>query len=134
MEKQTEMNLQEAAFERHLAGMVKKLPFAAECDLSRHPPPLQLDSAGQRNMGMFQGGLTMANINTLMSSNALKQQQDQDVELVGETAGDVINIDVSSRSPTPNRYKRRKSRSRSRDRRGRRRSKSRSRTRSPRSR
>ena len=40
-EKQTKMNemrLQEEKFEKHLANVLKKLPFANECDLSRQPP------------------------------------------------------------------------------------------------
>ncbi|XP_058452308.1 SR-related and CTD-associated factor 4 isoform X2 [Malaya genurostris] len=36
--KLTEMRLQEEKFEKHLASVLKKLPFANECDLSRQPP------------------------------------------------------------------------------------------------
>lgn len=35
--KLTEMRLQEEKFEKHLASVLKKLPFANECDLSRQP-------------------------------------------------------------------------------------------------
>lgn len=109
-EKQTKMRMQEEAFEKHLSSVLTKLPFASECDLSRHPPDL---SSGN----MFPSPLTRANINTFMQQ---QQQQldskDQDVELLDRNRDDaveVINIDVNSRSPSPTRYKRRKSRSRS---------------------
>ncbi|XP_052863207.1 SR-related and CTD-associated factor 4 [Anopheles cruzii] len=36
--KLTEMRLQEEKFEKHLASVLMKLPFANECDLSRQPP------------------------------------------------------------------------------------------------
>lgn len=38
--KLAEMRMKEEAFEKHLATMLKKLPFANECDLSRQDNPI----------------------------------------------------------------------------------------------
>lgn len=119
----------------------QKLPFANECDLSRHPPTEMSSNSGQ----MYQAQLTMANLNTLMAQQNAMDQKEQEMGMMERDANaiEVINLDAGSRSPSQNRYnKRMKSRSRSprdrrdrdRDRRRRSRSKSRSRSRSPRSR
>uniref|UniRef100_A0A182PCV3 RRM domain-containing protein n=1 Tax=Anopheles epiroticus TaxID=199890 RepID=A0A182PCV3_9DIPT len=62
-EKQTklsEMMLKEEKFEKHLASVLKKLPFANECDLSRQPP-IDLNAepipvGGSRGGGGLGGG------------------------------------------------------------------------------
>ncbi|KAJ6648579.1 SR-related and CTD-associated factor 8, partial [Pseudolycoriella hygida] len=125
--KLTEMRLQEEAFEKHLATVLKKLPFANECDLSRQPNEQNQIFGMQSSMG------------GLMQQNNLAGPSDQvepEIELVSDDGKvEVINLDGNSRSPSMDRdrYKRRRSRSRSRDRSGRRR-RSRTRSRSPRSR
>lgn len=139
-EKQTklvEMRLQEEAFEKHLAKVLNKLPFANECDLSRgqHVDLAQFAAAGG----------TAAAHAALMGGTAHQDQanNDPEVEFIGASNSkmEIINLDGNdSRSPTPDRDRyrknRRTSRSRSRERnsgrdRGRRRG-SRSRSRSPR--
>lgn len=134
--KLAEMRIQEEAFEKHLATVLKKLPFANECDLSRQ----------DRNDHMY--GMQNSNLTAMlqhqqqsgigMMSNVI-DQLDPEVELVSDDGKvEVINLDGNSRSPSidRDRYgKRRRSRSRSRDRGGRdRRRRSRTRSRSPRSR
>uniref|UniRef100_A0A6B2EH07 Putative rna polymerase ii c-terminal domain-binding protein ra4 n=1 Tax=Phlebotomus kandelakii TaxID=1109342 RepID=A0A6B2EH07_9DIPT len=127
--KLTEMRLQEEAFEKHLVNVLKKLPFANECDLSRQPEqqhaPTQMYTMLQQQQ--------MASV---------PESTDPDVEFTGESGKmEVITLDGNdSELSTPDRgdrYKsRRRSRSRSRDRTRdrRRRSRTRSRSRSPRSR
>lgn len=141
-EKQTklvEMRLQEEAFEKHLAKVLTKLPFANECDLSRgqHVDLAQFAAAGGPvNIGMMNSGGNLNVDNSTLNN-------DPEVEFIGATNSklEIINLDGNdSRSPTPDRdrYKRnrRNSRSRSRDRgrggRNDRRRGSRSRSRSPR--
>lgn len=125
-EKQTMMRMQEEAFEKHLSSVLTKLPFANECDLSRHPPNDMSSGSGTSF-----NALTRANINTFMQQQ-MQDVKDTEVDMMGERDKpvEVINIDANSRSPSPARYKRRKSRSRSprdsrRDRRRRSRTKSR---------
>lgn len=137
-EKQTklvEMRLQEEAFEKHLAKVLTKLPFANECDLSRQHVDLATFAGGG------QLALNVANTSLMGGGMMDNSTNDPEVEFIGASNSkmEIINLDGNdSRSPTPDRdrYKRRSrnSRSRSRDRgRGRRRgSRSRSRSRSPR--
>lgn len=135
-EKQTklvEMRLQEEAFEKHLAKVLNKLPFANECDLSRGQ---HVDLATFAAQG---GPLAAAALMGGPSGGMDNSNNDPEVEFIGASNSkmEIINLDGNdSRSPTPDRdrYKRRRnSRSRSRDRgRGGRRRGSRSRSRSPR--
>ncbi|XP_037025420.1 SR-related and CTD-associated factor 4 isoform X2 [Bradysia coprophila] len=124
--KLTEMRLQEEAFEKHLATVLKKLPFANECDLSRQP-------ADQNQIFGMPSALSLMQQNNLAGPS---DQIEPEIELVSDDGKvEVINLDGNSRSPSMDRdryNKRRRSRSRSRDRSGR--SRRRSRTRSPRSR
>lgn len=139
--KLTEMRIQEEKFEKHLATVLKKLPFASECDLSKQPD-YQSQMAGPSM------SYNTSNPNTLqyvqMQNEMLGlSQADPEVEFVSShEQGDVINVDVNeSRSSSRDRnerYNRRRRTSRSRSPRdrvrgGRRRSsRSRSRSRSPR--
>lgn len=114
--KLAEMRMQEEAFEKQLTTILKKLPFANECDLSR---------SDNQIFGM-QNAVLNPNQNgpMYMTSSAADQSKiDPDVELVSDDGKvEVINLDGNSRSPSIDRdrySKRRRSRSRSRDRRGR---------------
>uniref|UniRef100_A0A1B0GMP1 RRM domain-containing protein n=1 Tax=Phlebotomus papatasi TaxID=29031 RepID=A0A1B0GMP1_PHLPP len=154
--KLTEMRLQEEAFEKHLVNVLKKLPFANECDLSRQADQQQHVAPNQ--MYAMQH-LQQAQMQQAQMQQALQQQQqmaqtgqpmppavpestDPDVEFTGESGKvEVITLDGNdsdlSSPGRAERYKsRRRSRSRSRDRTRdrRRRSRTRSRSRSPRSR
>lgn len=116
--KLAEMRMQEEAFEKQLATMLKKLPFANECDLSRQDNQIFGMQNANINLNPNQNGPIY------MTSNAADQAKiDPDVELVSDDGKvEVINLDGNSRSPSieRDRYsKRRRSRSRSRDRRGR---------------
>lgn len=128
--KLTEMRLQEEAFEKQLANMLKKLPFANECDLKDSQ---MYGLHGQNLNAMIQQQQSTAN----MMASSSHDNHDPEVEFVSDDNNkvEVINLDGNSRSPSVDRdrYKRRRSRSRSRDRSGRRR-RSRSRSRSPRNR
>ncbi|KAL1383370.1 hypothetical protein pipiens_003362 [Culex pipiens pipiens] len=96
--KLTEMRLQEEKFEKHLASVLKKLPFANECDLSRQPA---------------------IDLNAGLSSS--KDGDGDDFGMVTEVISDTHSSSPRS-LPPDNTYKsstssrRRKSRSRSRDR------------------
>uniref|UniRef100_A0A7G3AYH6 Putative rna polymerase ii c-terminal domain-binding protein ra4 n=1 Tax=Lutzomyia longipalpis TaxID=7200 RepID=A0A7G3AYH6_LUTLO len=154
--KLTEMRLQEEAFEKHLVNVLKKLPFASECDLSRQPEQQQ-----QTQMyAMQQAQLQQAQLQQALQQQQQHLQQQQmaaagagmmsgpigtdaaeaDVEFAGESSGkvEVITLDGNDSdgsTPDRDRYKsRRRSRSRSRDRTRDRRRRTRSRSRSPRSR
>lgn len=82
--KLAEMRMQEEAFEKHLATVLKKLPFANECDLSRQ----------DRNDPLF--GIQAANLNSLLQQQHAvgafgvslgasgNDQRDNDVELVSD--------------------------------------------------
>lgn len=116
--KLNEMRMQEEAFEKQLATMLKKLPFANECDLSRQEN--QMYAMQNANLNQNQNGPMY------MTSSTVDQAKiDPDVELVSDDGNgkvEVINLDGNSRSPSVERdryNKRRRSRSRSRDRRGR---------------
>lgn len=117
--KLTEMRLQEEKFEKHLASVLKKLPFANECDLSRQPT-----------------------IDLSAAVPAVKEQEPDDFGIPTEVISDTHSSSPRSTeaaekykpAPAPTRRRKSRSRSRSRDRRerdrgGRRRS-SRSRSRS----
>lgn len=144
-EKQTklvEMRLQEEAFEKHLAKVLTKLPFANECDLSRGQHVDLATFAAGGGLGAATSAAAAAAMQSALLNSAAGDNavNDPEVEFIGATNNkmEIINLDANdSRSPTPDRdrYKRRRnSRSRSRDRggRGNRRRGSRSRTRSPR--
>ncbi|GAB0089501.1 splicing factor, arginine/serine-rich 15 [Sergentomyia squamirostris] len=158
--KLTEMRLQEEAFEKHLVNVLKKLPFANECDLSRQAEQQQQQQSqmGQANplfamqqlQQQQQQQAQLQQVYQTQQQHFLQQQQqialagqesaDPDVEFTGESGKvEVITLDGndSDTSTTErDRYRsRRRSRSRSRDRTRdrRRRSRSRSRSRSPRS-
>lgn len=82
--KLAEMRMQEEAFEKHLATVLKKLPFANECDLSRQ----------DRNEQIF-GMQNAANLNSLL------QQQQQVAaaaaglsSLISANAGDQLDAEV----------------------------------------
>lgn len=126
--KLAEMRLQEEAFEKQLATMLKKLPFANECDLSRQESQIY----GMQNPNLNAIIQQQQSAMGLLASNA-NADLDPEVELVSDDGKvEVINLDGNSRSPSMDRdrySKRRRSRSRSRDRLGRRR-----RSRSPRTR
>lgn len=82
--KLAEMRMQEEAFEKHLATVLKKLPFANECDLSRQ----------DRNETLF--GLQTANLSSLLQQQQAAgglagligtntaDQHDPEVELVSD--------------------------------------------------
>lgn len=72
--KLAEMRMQEEAFEKHLASVLKKLPFANECDLSRQ----------DRNDPIF-SMQNSANLNTLLHQ---QQQQSSSMGMIGSNAGD----------------------------------------------
>lgn len=128
--KLTEMRLQEEAFEKQLATMLKKLPFANECDLKDS----QIYGLHGTNINAMMQQ-QQSSVNMMASSS--HDNHDPEVEFVSDdNKVEVINLDGNSRSPSVDRdryNKRRRSRSRSRDRSGRRR-RSRSRSRSPRGR
>lgn len=130
--KLAEMRMQEEAFEKQLATMLKKLPFANECDLTLKDSQMY-GMQGANINAMMQQQQTSTGI---MASNA-NDNMDPEVELVSDDGKvEVINLDGNSRSPSVDRdryRKSRRSRSHSRDRMGRRR-RSRTRSRSPRSR
>uniref|UniRef100_A0A336K4H0 CSON015316 protein n=1 Tax=Culicoides sonorensis TaxID=179676 RepID=A0A336K4H0_CULSO len=136
--KLTEMRLQEEKFEKHLATVLKKLPFANECDLSKQSTT---DYALQSQSSIPYGMGTSA-YNTMqyvqMQAEALNiPDPDPEVQFVSSNDKDeVINLDANesrSSSPRQDRYRRRKSHSRERSKRDRRRrTTSRSRSRSPR--
>lgn len=115
--KLAEMRIQEEAFEKHLATVLKKLPFANECDLSRQDRNDQMYGMQNANLtAMLQQQQQQSAIG--MMSNA---QLDPEVELVSDDGKvEVINLD-GSRSPSIDRdrygKRSRRSRSRSRDRR-----------------
>ncbi|XP_059608121.1 SR-related and CTD-associated factor 4 [Phlebotomus argentipes] len=145
--KLTEMRLQEEAFEKHLVNVLKKLPFANECDLSRQPEqplvaPQQMYTMQQLQQAqMLQQQMAAA---AAAAAAPVPESSDPDVEFTGESGKvEVITLDGNdSDLSTPDRgeqqrYKsRRRSRSRSRERTRdrRRRSRTRSRSRSPRTR
>lgn len=130
--KLTELRIQEEAFEKHLATVLKKLPFANECDLSRQDRNDQIYGIQATNLSAMLQQQQQQQAAMGLLSNTI-DQLDPEVELVSDDGKvEVINLDGNSRSPSidRDRYgKRRRSRSRSRDRRRRR---SRSRSRSPR--
>lgn len=114
--KLAEMRMQEDAFEKQLTTILKKLPFANECDLSRQEN--QIFGMQNANINPNQNGPMY-----MTSSTVDPAKIDPDVELVSDDGKvEVINLDGNSRSPSieRDRYnKRRRSRSRSRDRRNR---------------
>lgn len=81
--KLTEMRIQEEAFEKHLATVLKKLPFANECDLSRQPPPEM-----QGNSGMYgMSAAAMTSISNYMQSanmTGMNDQNEPEVEFIAE--------------------------------------------------
>lgn len=129
--KLAEMRMQEEAFEKQLATMLKKLPFANECDLTLKDN--QMYGMQNANISAIIQQQQQSASNMMASSN--NDNLDPEVELVSDDGKvEVINLDGNSRSPSVERYRKsRRSRSHSRDRMGRRR-RSRTRSRSPRSR
>lgn len=109
--KLTEMRLQEEKFEKHLASVLKKLPFANECDLSRQPT---ID---------LSGGLSSA-----------KDGDGDDIvtEVISDTRSSSPRSTAADqyKSSSSSRRRKSRSRSRSRDRRDRDRNRRRSRSRS----
>lgn len=78
--KLTEMRIQEEAFEKHLATVLKKLPFANECDLSRQPP-----TEMQGNSGMYgMSAAAMSSISNYMQSANMNDQNEPEVEFIAE--------------------------------------------------
>lgn len=89
--KLAEMRMQEEAFEKHLATVLKKLPFANECDLSRQ----------DRNDTIF--GLQTANLSSLLQQQQAAgglggiigtnttDQHDPEVELVSDDGKVEVN-------------------------------------------
>lgn len=100
--KLTEMREREEKFEKHLATVLKKLPFASECDLSKQPP-------SDYQMQNPASSISYANLNTLqyvqMQSEAVNMvdPNDPEVEFVSSNDKDeVINLDANeSRSSSP---------------------------------
>lgn len=78
--KLTEMRIQEEAFEKHLATVLKKLPFANECDLSRQPP-----TEMQGNSGMYgMSAAAMTSISNYMQSAGMNDQNEPEVEFIAD--------------------------------------------------
>lgn len=61
--KLAEMRMKEEAFEKHLATMLKKLPFANECDLSRQDNPIY--GMQNSNLNTNQNGPMYSTSNTV---------------------------------------------------------------------
>lgn len=135
--KLAEMRMQEEAFEKQLATMLKKLPFANECDLRQDNQIYGMQNAvlnANQNGPMYMTS-NAADPGTFYNHNNIPKKCinrrlilflakiDPDVELVSDDGKvEVINLAGNSRSPSIDRdrySKRRRSRSRSRDRRGR---------------
>lgn len=82
--KLAEMRMQEEAFEKHLATVLKKLPFANECDLSRQDRTDQLfgmQTAANLN-SLLQQQQAAGGFGALLGTNA--GEHDNDVELVSD--------------------------------------------------
>uniref|UniRef100_A0A182MWA2 RRM domain-containing protein n=1 Tax=Anopheles culicifacies TaxID=139723 RepID=A0A182MWA2_9DIPT len=118
-EKQTklsEMLLKEEKFEKHLASVLKKLPFANECDLSRQPP-IDLNAGSVKKLGEVSMGRCV-NVGCTILGDPLPVGSSRGGIGLGSsgTAGGSGNNDRYKSSSSSSR---RKSRSRSpRDRRG----------------
>lgn len=79
--KLTEMRIQEEKFEKHLADVLKKLPFANECDLSRQPPTEMQGNSGK--YGMKAQAMTSIYMHTANMSG-MNDQNEPEVEFIAD--------------------------------------------------
>lgn len=85
--KLAEMRMQEEAFEKHLATVLKKLPFANECDLNRQD---RNDAQATANLSTLLHQQQSGFVNLL--NTKIVDQHDNDVELVSDDGKVEVNF------------------------------------------
>jgi len=100
--KLTEMREREEKFEKHLATVLKKLPFASECDLSKQPPS-DYPMPSQPTANPYVNLSTLQYVQMQSESVNVGAVNDPEVEFVSTNDKDeVINLDANeSRSSSP---------------------------------
>lgn len=86
-EKQTKLNelrIQDEKFDKHLAHVLKKLPFANECDLGRQPP-IEMQGNNDRKYGMSAAAMTTIT-NYMQSTNmsGMNDPNEPEVEFIAD--------------------------------------------------
>lgn len=85
-EKKTKLNelrIQDEKFDKHLAHVLKKLPFANECDLGQ--PPIEMQGQNERKYGMSAAAMTTIS-NYMQSTNmsGMNDPNEPEVEFIAD--------------------------------------------------